>query len=125
MIKKLHSIMVPGLIFLAACQTTPSVTNDDLLGAWRYDGAGFEIEFKEDGTYNVGAPDLSEFGEYKLEGRMLTIMTAEDALFCSGLTGIYEIELTDERKLHWTLAEDECGGRAEDADNSFWSRVSP
>jgi hypothetical protein len=125
MIKKLSFIVFSSLILLLACQTTPTVFDDDLLGAWVIEGAGFAIEFKKDASYTVGAPDPPEFGEFRLEDTTLTITTTEEARICPGLKGIYEIELTDDGKLHWTLVEDECSSRAENADGTFWSRVSP
>ena len=84
---------------------------------------GHVIEFKEDGTYNMLT---SEFGTFQLEDNFLTITVADEYLFfCPGKTGTYDIELTEEGKLHWALREDECSLRAMAAQNSLWTRISP
>ena len=122
MTRTLNLLLVVILISLVACQTTPGVTSEDLIGEWRMDGAGYVIQFTEEGSYKVGA---SEFGFFELEDNLLTFTIADEASFCPGLTGAYEIELTEDGRLHWTLREDECSPRAGVAHNSLWSRTSP
>ena len=122
MIRMPNSLFLVSLILLATCQPAPSVAADDLIGAWRMEGAGYVIEFKKGGTYNVGA---SEFGQFQLEGTLLTLAIADEASFCPGKIGTYEIEVTEEGKLNWILIEDQCGARGGVADNSLWSPISP
>ena len=73
--KTLSLSLVVILILLAACQTTPGVTSEELIGEWRMDGAGYVIQFTGDGSYNVGA---SEFGQFELEDNLLTLAIADE-----------------------------------------------
>ena len=141
--------LIVTLMVLAACQTEGRTTTGDFVGSWQSDGRdaeqnntdqveptitaealigrwqneGYVIEFKENGTFSVGALD---FGTYQLEGALFTWTTDDGASSCfGGQRGTYEVELTDEGQLHWTLREDECFNRADAIHKSLWSRKSP
>ena len=106
-------------------QAEPSITAEALIGRWQSDDMnipGLIIEFKEDGTYNVGA---YEFGTFQLEDTLLTLTSTDEDLFCfAGTPGTYEVELTKEGQLHWTLRDDDCFDRSQWRNNTLWSRTS-
>ena len=119
MIRTPMFLLIITLIFLAGCQAEPGVKVEDFIGSWRY--VGFDYQFKEDGTYSSSNP--GEFGQFQLEGTLLTLTIADEASFCPGKIGTYEIELREDGKLHWVLREDECAPRGGYlAQPSLWSR---
>ena len=132
--KKSIFLLIVALMVLAACQAEPSIapdqaepsiTTEELIGRWQLEeGAGRYIqEIKEDGTFNVGAVD---FGTYQLEGALFTFTTSDGTTFCfGGNRGTYEVERTEEGKLHWTLIEDDCRNRSNTLDDSLWSQITP
>jgi len=122
MIRELRPQLAIVLLLLAGCQPPERFAADDLVGSWKMEGAGYVIEFREDGTYNVGA---SEFGLYKLDGNLLSLKIDDEASFCPRTAATYEIELTEEGKIRWTLVEDECSPRGAVANNSLWAPTLP
>ena len=49
--------------------------------------------------------------QFQLEGTLFTITTPEDGRNCKGKTGTYDVELTEEGKLHFTLNKEGCYDR--------------
>jgi len=108
---------------------TPSITVEDLIGVWNR--ACMYLQFREDGTFRQGgSPDRleeypSEVGTFQLDGTSLTLITSEDSFLCSGQTGSFEVELTQQGQLKLMLREDECRARGSGMSRGLWTRVSP
>ncbi len=119
-------------VFLAGCGTPAAITEEDLIGVWkRQEGETFYFQFNEDGTFKVASSEAFlkgstfDMGEFQLEGALLTLTTSAESSDCVGQVGSYQMELTEEGDLKFTLDEDECGLRGPDAQLSPWERVSP
>ena len=131
MIRILRFSLIVTLVSLASCQTAPSVTVEDLSGIWQRDGAALVLQLNEDGSLRIaGSIYLLEdspmdVGQFQLEGTLFTITTSEESRYCKGQTGTYEVELTEEGKLQFTLNEDECYDRGPILTHAPWSRISP
>ena len=123
--------LIVTLVVLAACQTAPSVTVEDLSGIWQLDGSARILQLNEDGTFRIASSmylledSPSDVGQFQLEGTLFTLTTSEESRFCPGKTGTYEVELTEEGKLQFTLNEDECRKRSQFHPIAPWSRFSP
>jgi hypothetical protein len=123
-------------VFLAGCGTaapTPAaITEENLIEIWkRQRGETFYFQFNEDGTFKVADSEAFlqgstfDMGEFQLEGALLTLTTGAESSECAGLVGSYQMELTEEGDLKFTLDEDECALRGPDAQLSPWERVLP
>ena len=115
------------MIALAACQ--PAGQQLDLVGVWTND-FGY-IQFDTDGIWGMGgtfgglnAKPLA-FGPYHLEGTLLTLETDEESNFCPGETGIYEVELSEQGELSFTLVDDPCGNLTFELTRGSYARFSP
>jgi hypothetical protein len=127
-------ILSLGLV-IAACggsrpASTPGVTAEDLIGLW-YDADRFEyLQLNEDGTYRVAITlgyleaDPYEVGQYQLEGTSFTFITSNESPDCTGQTGRYQVELTEQGQLQFVLQEDACQVRADEQPGS-WDWVEP
>ncbi len=107
------------------------ITEEDLIGVWkRQRGEPFYFQFNEDGTFRVASSEAFlkgstfDMGEFQLEGALLTLTTSAESSDCAGQMGSYQMELTVEGALKFTLVEDECVLRGPDAQLSTWERVS-
>ncbi len=131
MIRILRFSLIVTLVVLASCQTAPSVAVEDLSGTWQRDGSARILQLNEDGTYRVANSKYlledspAEVGQFQLEGTLFTLTASEEGTFCPGKTGTYEVELTEEGKLQFTLNEDECRDRGLNLPEAPWSRFSP
>ena len=131
MIRILRFSLIVTLVVLAACQTAPSVTVEDLSGIWELDGSARILQLNEDGTFRIAnSKYLLEdspvnVGKFQLEGTLFTLTDSEESRFCPGDTGTYEVELTEEGKLQFTLNEDECPYRGRFLSSAPWSRFLP
>ena len=131
MIRILRFSLIVTLVVLAACQTAPSVTVEDLSGIWQLDGSARILQLNEDGTFRLANSEYlledspAEVGQFQLEGTLFTLTASEESRFCPGKTGTYEVELTEEGKLQFTLNEDECRDRGRILSRAPWSRFSP
>ena len=113
--KKLVVLLLAVVITLAACQAAVSIpeklTSESLVGIWV--GEGF-WQFKDDGTYALGGSigllekDPDDWGEYELIGATLSLHSSENCGMCPGDHGSYEMSLTEEGRLKFTLLEDTC-----------------
>ena len=108
------------------------ITEENLIGIWkRQGGETFYFQFNEDGTFKVASSEAFlkgstfDMGEFQLEGALLTLTTSAESSECAGLVGSYQLELTEEGDLKFTLDEVECAIRGPDAQLSPWERVSP
>ena len=117
------------MIALAACQ--PAVQQPDLVGVWVDRDRLTYMQFDTDGIW-MGA-ELFEFlsdrqlarGTYHLGGTLLTFETDEESRFCRGETGTYEVELSEQEVLTFTLVDDPCDGRIRDLTRGPYERFSP
>ena len=131
MIRILRFSLIVTLVVLAACQTAPSVTVEDFSGIWQLDGSARILQLNEDGTFRFANSKYlledspGEVGRFQLEGTLFTLTASEESRFCPGTTGTYEVELTEEGKLQFTLNEDECRDRGRIFSRAPWSRFSP
>jgi len=131
MIRILRFSLIVTLVVLASCQTAPSVAVEDLSGTWQRDGSARILQLNEDGTYRVDSSKYlledspKQEGQFQLEGTLFTLTASKEGSFCPGKTGTYEVELTEEGKLQFTLNEDECRDRALSLLEAPWSRFSP
>ena len=94
------------------------------------------LVLNDDGTFRIGVPvggvdELSyERGQFRFEDRLLTFITGDDSVYCSGQTGSYEVELTEQDELLLTLHEDDCSVRRRhftkpSSGQLEWNRRSP
>ena len=65
------------------------------------------------------------FGPHHLEGTLLTFETDEESNFCRGQTATYEVELSEQEELAFTLVDDPCGERKGRFIGETWERYSP
>ncbi len=118
-----------ALNLLAGCQPASAINAEDLIGIWTH--SGDYNQFNEDGTYVVAASvDLltsrpTEYGDYRLEGTTLILISDEESTFCAGKTGSYEVEIAEEGRIEITVVEDSCSERARFLRNVFLNRYSP
>jgi hypothetical protein len=103
---------------------------EDLIGIWRHPG-GIYLKLNEDGTYRLAEIVArletlpNEFGRFELEGTTFTFITSNESPGCTGQTGSYQVELTEQGKLRYvSLQEDPCQWRANNAPIA-WERVGP
>lgn len=112
-------LLVLGVI-AAACgdDGQPSITVEDLTGTYFQSSASVYARFDEDGTFRVANsvakldenPDI-DLGQFLLEGTLITLMSSDESPTCPGLSGSYQVELTEEGRLQFVLEEDPCGIR--------------
>ena len=129
------ALMSMGLLLLSGCAAqTPGLTEEDLIGVWKEVASPHYLHFYPDGTYHLAesvtrledSPD--EEGQFRLEAILLTFITSGEGHFCpgqSGTSGTYEVELTEEGWLRFTLSEDPCEGRANFNRRAIWQPFSP
>jgi hypothetical protein len=115
------------LIFLSACQTTQS--EDSILGLWR--SSVHYYQFNEDGTWEVGYSfgdvdyNAFDWGTYTFDGKIISFSTHEEAVSCPGQSGTYELKISNDEVLIFTLVEDECENRSSDFLVNEIKRVEP
>lgn len=107
----------------------PTIMVEDLIGVWKPSSTEY-LQFNEDGTYRVanssyfGEDDIAEEGRLELEGTVLTLTYADDALSpWAGESDTYEAELTAQGELQFVFHEDANGIRRSSLQRSPWSRV--
>ena len=128
---KLPAILVTlfAIGVLMGCQRQVTEENIDIVGIWT-DSAVF-VAFREDGTFSFSnrAETLEtsrlSYGDYEIEGNILTTFTSEEAASCAGLTETWEVELTQAGELNITPIEDPCVGPEEHEETVTWVRYSP
>jgi hypothetical protein len=131
--KILVVLVVVVSLGLASCggsrsASTPGVTVEDLTGVWKHTDRALYFEFSEDGTYQ-GGPSVDsvsqyEIGQFQLDGALLTFTAGDEGIYCRGLSGSYQAELTEQGQLDFELQEDECPDRANVVPGSY-EQVSP
>ncbi len=127
------ALMAMGLLLLFGCTPQPaSITDEDLVGSWDGEGVDSFLQFNGDGTYSYSQsvfaletnPEM--IGQYRLEGTLLTFITGDENDFCQkGMTGTYEVQLTEQGWLEFALSEDACEFRAAITSSYSWAPVSP
>lgn len=127
-------LVVVALLAIVSCGSGEASLEDQLVGTW-VSKADVYVVFHEDGTHGVGhspelasgtdvAPPEIEFGTWTVEGSTLTFDNDPKSEVCSGVVGVYEIEITDDRMLV-TLVNDGCEVRAEDLGGGLTRWTSP
>jgi hypothetical protein len=93
-----------------------------MVGIWTTNLKDIYVAFDADGTYGKGfTPEAAldpdnhrwsniDWGTWTVDDGILTFNTSEGTNFCSGDTGTYEVELTDDQVLI-TLIDDTCTKR--------------
>jgi hypothetical protein len=105
---------------LGGCGGSDGGLADAMIGAWQTGVYGNTVEFRDDGTYDVVEAFTDplrelEWGTWSTEDDVLTMVPAEDAPYCPGLSGSYTIEiLEDGDLLDPTVEDDTCSGRRTD-----------
>jgi hypothetical protein len=118
-----------GLAACAGSQPASGITVRNLTGVWYMASRDLYFQLNQDGTYSFGdSQQLLEeapfdAGQYQFEGTSLTFVTNDDSWLCSGKTGSYEVELTEEGQLRFVLQEDQCGERGSGIPSGPWDRV--
>lgn len=119
---------------LTACagsKPAPSLGGVDITGLWKQSGPGYFLQLNEDGTYRTAHSLASleqapgEIGQYRLEGTSFTFIPSDETLDCKGLSGSFELELTEQGQLQFTVQEDACEMRGFVFSNRPWDRVEP
>jgi hypothetical protein len=134
--KLLVVLVVIVSLVLAACaglQPAPGIGGMDITGVWKWNQEDGEVyvQFNEDGTYRTAyvlaflekAP--FDVGQFRLEGTSFTFITSDESWLCPGLTGSYEVELTEQGQLQFVLQEDACEMRGIKYPAEPWDRVEP
>ena len=104
-----------SILLLCGCQTTTSFTEEDLIGTWEWYDQAF-VQFNEDGSFKLvdegNLSDLdtvpSDYGQYKMEGMELTIISSDDSPLCPGVSGIYTVEQEEGLTIRLMAKEDTC-----------------
>ena len=104
------------VVFLLAVSIIAPCQKKSIVGKWKTTG-GYCLEFTEEGRWSVAQDSKAEpfdFGDYTFNGKQLTLNTDEKAGTCAGKTGKYEVNITADGKIKYTLIEDECADRSGD-----------
>ena len=137
--KPITSLMVVGLLLLAACGTGgeaepgPITSFDDIAGIYKR-GPGHSpiyVQFSEDGTLNWSQnPDLVEdrpegVMETRFEGTKLFVKALKETAFScdDDPEAIYEIHLLENGNLQFVAIEDKCLHRSKDVPETEWAPV--
>ena len=118
-----------ALILLAGCQSSTTLSKEDLVGIWRSNG-GVYVQFHDDGTliaawtFDGLTTSPLEKATYQLEGTRLTWIPDPDSPGCKDV-GQYEASLGEEGELHLSKTEDSCSPRASDLGNGPMRPYSP
>ena len=120
-----------ALSLLAGCQSVPAIEGEDLIGIWVSRVGGAYIQFNADGTFNVASTvdgltsQGHDYGDFRLEGTALMLITDEESPFCAGQTGHYQVEISEEGKIETTLVDDPCSDRSTSLRSGTLSPYSP
>ena len=126
-----------GSLLASACggDGEEGITIEDFTGRWVQLSTGVYNQFNEDGTFRVAVgsvanleDDPTDLGEFRLEGTLITFITSDESPNCAGQSGTYQVELTEEGHLQFTLEEDPCRLRASStmgAPSGPLRRISP
>jgi len=67
-----------------------------------------------------------QIGQFQIEGTSFTLTAGEKSRYCKGKPGSYEVELTQEEQLQFTLIDDQqCFFRGQDLRSGPWARIEP
>jgi hypothetical protein len=119
-----------GLTACAGSKPVPSLGGVDITGVWKHSGPAVFLQLNEDGTYRTAtslafleqAPE--DIGQYRLEGTSFTFIPSDETSGCKG-QGSYELELTEQGQLQFTVQEDACEMRGIVYSSRSWDRVEP
>ena len=122
-------LALSAIVGLMECQSQVVEEAIDIVGIWTESGAF--LEFREDGTFSlsnrVEMIDTSRllFGDYEIEGNVLTFVSSEESVDCHGITATFEVELTQEGELKITDLDNPCANPSTDPETLTWIRYSP
>ena len=105
-----------------------------MIGTW--DRVDDSTTYNDDGTYRVGTPFsgkdeiTADFGQFQLEGSLLTFESDDGSAYCPGQDGTYEVEMITQDEFLLILREDDCFDRSIIITNPSsgqpeWNRRSP
>ena len=125
-----------GSLLASACggDGEEGITIEDFTWRWVQLSTGVYNQFNEDGTFRaaLSVADLEQrpidLGEFRLEGTLFTFASSDESRDCAGQSGTYQVELTEEGHLRFTLEEDPCRLRASStmgAPSGPLRRISP
>jgi hypothetical protein len=124
------ALMALGLLLVSGCTPQPaSLTVDDLYGVWM--GRGF-TQFNENGTWAAArsADEFTsqplQFGDFRLEGTTLILITDKESVLCANTTASYELEMAEDgSRIKSTLIEDPCPAGGAKIPSFFYTRIEP
>ena len=138
--KPIASLMVVGLLVLAACDTGgevepgPITSFEDIAGTTYLRGPGHSaiyVQFTEDGTWHasenrdlVEALSGSHIYETRFEGTKIFVTALKETAYScdDDPDAIYEIHLLENGNLEFVAIEDPCAHRSEDFE-AEWAPV--
>ena len=126
-------VALGGVLLPSACggDGEEGITIEDFTGLWHQSSSGVYNQFNEDGTFLVALSVANlekapvDLGQFRLEGTRVTFTTSDESPECAGLSGSYQVELTEEGELRFVLEEDPCALRARDAPSGPLRRIEP
>ena len=135
--KPIASLMVVGLLVLAACGTGgevepgPITSLEDIAGTYQFGGTGppYFFHIFEDGTYHGSSnPDLvedrpSEITETRFEGTNIFVTEIKGPECDDNPDAIYEIHLLENGNLQFVTIEDTCAFRSSALTRAEWTPV--
>ncbi len=111
-------ILLVLFALLGGCGGSDGTLADAITGAWQTGVYSNTVEFRDDGSYDVVEKNTArelEWGTWSTEDEVLTMVPAEDAPYCPGLSGSYTIEILEGGDLlDPTVEDDTCSGRRTD-----------
>jgi hypothetical protein len=115
------------VVFLLTVSIISPCQKKSIVGKWKTK-AGYCLEFTKEGRWSVAEASEAkpfDFGNYTLDGKQLTLHTDEKAGTCAGKTGKYEVNITVDGKIKYTLIEDECSDRSGDLADGPYESCAP
>ena len=139
-----------ALLILSACQAPPApsaaqaptppqaspeppagtLSAADLAGIWRNDDGGPYLQLNADGTFRAAdaMPWIEshpvDVGQFRLEGTAFAFNSTGASPNCPSQKGAYQVKLTEDGKLQFTLEQDACTVRTTVVPFATWSRTS-
>ena len=120
----LAACTVVALFGCGSGDSAPSLSGTLTGSTWATSGGKFQV-YRDDGTYGVGSTRDSargdvaeadtEWGTWSVESNVLTLQPDPSSPFCADVTGVYDIEVTDDGAgLDVAVQDDTCELRSRD-----------
>ena len=113
------------VILLSACQSGPTIAEEDLYGTWGLEGDNVFVRFMPDGTYAIATfislldENPADVGTYTVDGNTLVFSGDGGSLCDAGNTGTFPIALSDEGALLTTDGENKGEDTCEERWHAF------